>query len=90
MVLTAILGMALAAILVIFRAFVTAARPVVAFATVVAMVMVVMMVFVFVATVFVARVFVMVTTPLVVAMRVTFAPALPSRCLSRYPQRLCR
>jgi hypothetical protein len=92
MVLATILGKALAAVLVIFRAFVTAARPFAAFATVVTMVMVVvmMMVFVFVATVFMARVFAMVATPLVPAMCVAFAPTLPSRCLSRYPQRICR
>ena len=53
--------------------------------------MVVRMVFVFVARVFVvATVFVMVTTPFVLAMRVTCALGFPSRCLSRYPQRICR
>jgi hypothetical protein len=84
--LAAILGMALSAILVTFRAFVTAARPFAASATVVMVAMVV-----FVARVFVvATAFVMVRTPLVVAMRVTGALALPSRCLSRYPQRICR
>jgi len=86
MALAALLSMVLAAILVTLRGFVAAARPVAASAAVVTMVMVVLMVMMVRA----ARVFVMVTTPLVAAMCVTGALGLPSRCLSRYPQRICR